>query len=124
MVSKCQLGDPTGTLWAVVFTQDEIRRAATGSGALSTQREPQGVRDTVRPPQAQEAGEEVGEGSHPNFLPWLVQSRLIAGHCVTPIGRKVKGVNTMAPTLIFFHSFIRSVSTFVEPQVNALGSFW
>lgn len=74
-VSKCQLGDPTGTLWAVVFTQDEIRRAAAGWGAPSIGGESQGCGDqspgrgdAASHPQAQEEAREVGSVSCPSWL--------------------------------------------------------
>lgn len=74
-MSKCPRGDPTGTLWAVVFAQDEIRRAATGRGALSIRGESQGCGDqspghgdAAGHLQAQEEVREVISVSCPSWL--------------------------------------------------------
>ena len=82
---------PWKLFWVVMFTGDEVRRAATGWGALGVQSEPQGLWslepllwDVVSFSQAWEACE-----SHLHFLVWLLK-RLIAKHYVFSAGKKVK----------------------------------
>ena len=85
---------PWKLFWVVMFTGDEVRRAATGWGALGVQSEPQGLWslepllwDVVSFSQAWEACE-----SHLHLLVWLLK-RLIAKHYVFSAGKKGRKSN-------------------------------